>query len=75
MQRVVPVGSLDQRRVHIPGMLVDMLVIAGKEHAPVTYAPVDQEPLEVHLRRSCHGGKWRECILIYNMRLVDNIVI
>lgn len=44
VQRVVPVGSLDHRRVHIPGMLVDMVVVANsKEHAAVTYAVADQE--------------------------------
>ncbi|CAL1164305.1 unnamed protein product, partial [Cladocopium goreaui] len=44
VQRVVPVGSLDHRRVHIPGMLVDMVVVANsKEHAAVTYAAADEE--------------------------------
>ncbi|CAE7623869.1 ydiF [Symbiodinium microadriaticum] len=42
VQQVVPHGSLDARRVHIPGMLVDMVVVAGGEHAAVTYAPADQ---------------------------------
>ena len=42
VQRVVPHGSLDHRRVHIPGMLVDMIVLAAPAHAPVTYAPADQ---------------------------------
>ena len=32
VQQVVPHGSLDARRVHIPGMLVDMVVVAGQGH-------------------------------------------
>jgi len=42
VQQIVPHGSLDARRIHIPGMLVDMVVMAGGEHAAVTYAPADQ---------------------------------
>ncbi|CAK9025470.1 unnamed protein product [Durusdinium trenchii] len=71
VQRVVPSGSLDHRRVHIPGMLVDMVVVAGKEHSAVTYAPADQEydptlsgemkPLRSHLEQLPWEGPRNAC--------------
>ena len=40
--QVVPHGSLDARRVHIPGMLVDMVVVAGAAMPTQTIASSDE---------------------------------